>query len=776
MFFTKYPHPANFSFVSEYDPESGRARIGERDFVLKCTSYEGGYWHIGANNADVWLPNLSLQPLDTPAIVKDNSVCIGAAFDLALRSNDGRTLVETVPGEGFGVSGEASLFQFVVPPDAAYFGMGEKCFGKLELSGIRTKFWSTDVWSDFHWGQWGSHPVDPPYFSTPYLAVQSATGWIGFLLHNPGVTFMETPGNDQTRVFVEWQRTANNLILGSENGEPNLWVFHAPNLAELTRKLQNLVGKTPLPPLWSLGFHQSRWGYGGHKDLLELDSKFEKYETPCSGLWLDLDYMDGYRIFKTDIKQFPHGAQATTDALKKNDRRIVPIIDPGVKKEAGYSVYDDGMEAGVFCKNTEGAEYVGLVWPGETVFPDFTQPAARTWWKRYAKDFRASGFGAAWVDMNDPSTGPVDPTDMLFNDGREAHALHRNQYALGMQMATIEGFLEARPNERPFLLSRSGFIGSSRYSAVWTGDNLSNEHYLKQSIPTTLGMAISGLPFNGPDLGGFGGDADDELMVRWFQACLLFPFYRNHSTLDSRLEEPWRYPAKIRKLITHAIRLRYQFLPYLYQLFIAQEETGDAMVRPLIYDFNEPALSNVDHQYMVGSNVMQAPIVELGKDKREVVLPGDEPWFDLAHGKWIDPGVAKVRAKLAETPIYARNGAIIPLQPELPATNQIDLTRPMFLLCGTPGTSGALTYSADDGLTFDYRQGVRSTIQVSVEWTESGVQVTTQELLSGYGRIVPTWLLPDPDTALFVNGSRVSVEPTAMTLAGRELNLGTSTS
>lgn len=762
MFFTKFPHPANFVFVKGYDAKSEQAEVGDKHLELSARSFEGDIFHLQARDESRWLENLCLEPLDVPACNCECGIAVDRWANFEFRADDGALIARTVPGAAFGVCAEASLFQFEVAEDALFFGMGEKWFNRMELSGIRTKFWNTDVWSDFHWGQWSEHPVDPPYLSVPYLAMRTSAGWTGFLLHNPGTTFMETPGRDTTRVFVEWQRTARHLLLGSECGQPHLWIIHGKTLGELTEKLQKLIGTTPLPPLWALGYHQSRWGYGGHKDLLELDAKFEKLGIPCTGLWLDLDYMDGFRIFEVSKRQFPDGPQVTAAALAKNRRRIVPIIDPGVKKEEGYRVYDDGKASGVFCQNPEGNEYVGLVWPGETVFPDFTVQGAREWWANYARAFRQSGFGACWVDMNDPSTGPVDPTGMLFRSGSQPHALHRNQYALGMQMATFHGFRAAVPNERPFILSRSGFIGTAKYSAVWTGDNISNEFYLGQSIPTTLGMSISGLPFNGPDVGGFGGDAGDELMARWFEACFLFPFFRNHSTLDSRLEEPWRYPAKTRKILAHYIRLRHQFLPYLYQLFVRQEELGEAIVRPLLYDFDDASLAEIGDQFMIGPWLMHAPIVKLGEESREVTLPGSDPWFDLSKGKWLNPGNHKVKAKLGTTPLFARSGAVVPLLPDLPTDNTMDLCRPLFLAVAQDGWTGRteFQYHADDGLTYDYQGGKRSTATVVLE----GQGVSWSQTSTGFGDIKPMFAL--------VGGADLNLgEPCELRLTGKKLEV-----
>ena len=212
--------------------------------------------------------------------------------------------------------------------------------------------------------------------------------------------------------------------------------------------------------------------------------------------------------------------------MKKLGRKVIPIIDPGVKFERGYSVYESGHRAKAFCENPQGREYVGLVWPGETVFPDFSLKPARDWWAKQVRDFASLGIQGAWLDMNDPSTGPADNGDMLFDHGRKTHDTYHNQYALGMAMASRQGFLEAHPDERTFMLCRSGSTGSNRYTAIWTGDNYSNYHHLKNSIATTLNLALSGIPFNGPDAGGFGGDTFPELIRDWYKAGFLFPVMR----------------------------------------------------------------------------------------------------------------------------------------------------------------------------------------------------------------------------------------------------------
>lgn len=737
MHLTKYPHPANFEYARGYDEASGLAIVGEGKVSVQTRSFAGGIRQLLVRDTARWLPDPHLAELFPPELGDPSGICLEDDMTVTVRDDRGRAVLRGRTGESFGVSGKAFLMQFEVPDDARFYGMGEKLFGRIELSGIRTRFWNTDVWSDFHWAQWGSHPSDPPYCSVPYVACKAGDAWVGVYVHNPGPVFMQTPGRDDTRVFVEWQRTPRNLVVGSSEGEPNVWFLVDSTLRGLTAKFQRLLGTTPLPPLWSLGFHQSRWGYGGERDLLELDRLFARHGIPCSGLWLDLDYMDGYRVFTVASEQFPNGARPVSDQLAKNGRRIVPILDPGVKKEPGYAVYEEGMAAGLFCRNEVGKPFVGLVWPGETVFPDFTQARVREWWARLVADLARQGFGAFWIDMNDPSTGPVEPEGMLFADGTQPHELHRNQFALGMQLATKAGLEAARPAERPFVLSRSGSAGTARHAAVWTGDNVSNHFYLRNSIPTSLGMSISGIPFNGPDIGGFGGDAHDELMVRWFQAGFLFPFCRNHTTADSRREEPWEYPAPARRAITRFIRLRYRLMPYLYNLFVQHEASGEPILRPLLYEFEEPGLEDLGDEFMIGPSLLQAPVLEPETNSRRVVLPGGDPWLCARTGRWRQPGRHTVTTSLATTPLYLRHGAVVPMLGFEPRSAESDWSRVAFLLAAPPGWVGKSEYSyaVDDGTTLEYRAGKRSVLVVRAEGDGKSVQASATMASDGFGPI-----------------------------------------
>ena len=771
MYFTKYPHPANFTYAEGFDPTSGDLSLGKGGFRASIEVYEGEIYHVSVGNPNLWGPNKCLETLRLPEPSSDSRLSVDSRFNLRFRSESGGHLLSSPEGKGFGISGESWLFRLNVGSDARFYGMGEKTFGRMELSGLRTKFWNTDAWSDFHHAHYSEHPVDPPYFSLPYVVIRHGSEYIGVLLHNPYATFFETPGSDETRAFAEWKETSRNFIAGSEGGQADIWILYGPSLPELTRKLQRMVGLTPRPPTWALGYHQSRWGYGGHEDLLELDRRFAAEQIPCDSLWLDLDYMVGYRIFKTSEEMFPTGVEDTALQLAKNGRRIVPIIDPGVKFDPGYAVYDDGHEKGVFCRNPEGREFIGMVWPGETVFPDFSMDSVRDWWADYVKQFACEGFGAAWVDMNDPSTGPVDPDGMLFQNGTEPHAAFHNQYALGMQMASRGGFLKARPHERPFLLSRSGFIGSSLHSAIWTGDNLSNYAYLAQSVPTSVGMSISGLPFNGADVGGFGGDADEQLILDWFKSAFLFPFMRNHAVKGCRQQEPYAYPARTAETLRRYIRLRYKFIPYLYNLFIEQERDGDPILRPLFYHFDAPELDLINDQFLVGPFVLQAPFLDRATKLRDLVLPGTEPWYDASTGDWTPAGSVTVKRSQSSTPLYFRAGAVVPLQAGTPTDNTKELRKVNFHVFVPEAWNGETTvrYRADDGISFAYQTGKESEIVVKLLSVDGHLAVVTEQMAEGYGAIEPTFVVHGTPKSLRVDGHAVAIQNLKVTLTGKAL-------
>ncbi len=648
--------------------------------------------------------------------------------------------LRTREGQGFGLCGKKWIMVFDGEEDMRFYGMGEK-HGPLEKTGIRTRFWNTDVFSDFPKAAVNQAKVDPLYVSVPYLLLVRPGFAVGILLDNPFSVFMNIAAVEGI-AQVSAAANGKRLSLGSPDGKPVVYFILGKTPAEVTRKYQRLCGPTPLPPLWALGHHQCRWGYQSEADLRELARNFRQYQIPNDGLWLDIDYMDGFRVFTFDSKSFRSPAKQIK-SLTSDGWRICPILDPGVRSDPGYEVYDSGLERNLFCLTAEGRPYVGFVWPGRTVFPDFSLAETRSWWAERVSRFAETGIAGVWIDMNDPSTGSADYEEMRFGRGKSDHASYHNQYALGMQMATREGLLQARPNERPFVVSRSGFVSTGRFSAIWTGDNVSNYVHLAQSIPVCLNLSLSGIPFVGADVGGFGLECTPSLLVAWYKAAFLFPFFRNHSGKWSSHQEPWAKGAGARILITHYIRLRYKLLPYLYSLFAAQARTAEPILRPLFFEFpgeGRNDLSRIQDQFMVGPAIMQAPFVEEESRRREVLLPPGF-WYDAPGGGWVrgDRRVV-VQADQRTTPLYFREGSIVPMLRGEPRDNRSDLSSiELHLFLSRRGTSspenpirGEAQY--DDGHTFDFRNPDGRSFLRTACWTKKGrLFVDFSDSDMGYG-------------------------------------------
>ena len=779
MYMHKHFYPLNFVFGTDYDAETGRFLVGNQELSLRIDTYAGDIYRLGVDGLEWSAPPTQTEfrfPRSAPPGAGDTTLDIAEDLTFSWRDNSGNILLESQPGQGVGFSGEASIFMFATAASPLFYGMGEKC-GALERSNVRTKFWNTDVFGDFAEAVHAANQADPMYVSVPYLIVRSNNTYVGLLLDNACETFIST--TDKTTIEGNViESSQGGFHLGCANGRPVLYLIYGPSLRELTRKLQNLVGTTPLPPLWALGHHQCRWGYEDQDDIEYVDANYAANDIPLDGIWLDIDYMDGYRVFTFDREKFPSLEKVLDDMLARN-RHVVPILDPGVKIDPGYTVYADGVRQDVFCKNAAGTDFVGIVWPGETVFPDFSRESARKWWADRVASFASRGLYGAWLDMNDPSTGTVNPEGMRFEGGKWPHYAFRNQYALGMARATRHGFLKAHPGHRPFLLCRSGFTGSSQYTAIWTGDNHSNYAHLRGSIPTSLNLSLSGIPFNGPDIGGFADDVTEPLMIHWQKAAFLFPVHRNHSIRESKPQEPWRFSASALKILRHYVRLRYRFLPYLYNLFIKQEEVGDPVLRPLFYEFEDTSrvqLGHIDDQFLVGPALMQAPVLGEEKERKAVLPPG--AWYDYAEGKWIGGNCQMTVHDAPErTCLLGREGCLVPMRPQSSTETRTDLTDVELhvLLNRCSEVAVSEDYVCDDGESFRYREGARSRLSVDAHVRNEKLTIHITPTHSGAGpvRVRPVLYDTFQAVSVYVDGAvkPVRFRPAGTTFAGEEVTL-----
>ena len=402
-------------------------------------------------------------------------------------------------------------------------------------------------------------------------------------------------------------------------------------MAELTR----LTGHMELPPLWALGYQQCRFSYQPDARVREIADTLRMLRIPSDVIWMDIDYMDSYKIFTFSPKEFPQPAQLN-DYLHRQNFKAVYMIDPGVKAEEGYFVDDQGTRGDYWVKDRDGQPYVGNVWPGPCHFPDFTRPEVRHWWATLYKDFMATGIDGVWNDMNEPSvfggpggTMPVDnrhgiaPSNLppmgeaisgaalpLQSEGAggRLHLRYHNVYGLNMVRASRDGLLLANPQKRPFILSRSNFLGGHRYAATWTGDNLSSWDQMWLSIPMTLTLGLSGQPFNGPDIGGFCESADADLLAHWTAMGVFFPFVRNHTIKGSANQEPWAFGDEVLQVCRTAIERRYRLLPYIYTLFREASLDGMPVMRPLFMaDPKDLSLRREDRAFLLGGDLMVVP-------------------------------------------------------------------------------------------------------------------------------------------------------------------------
>ncbi|MCK4912987.1 MAG: DUF5110 domain-containing protein [Planctomycetes bacterium] len=501
-----------------------------------------------------------------------------------------------------------------------------------------------------------------------------------------------------------WVNLVNGIEFSSAENFPVI-IINRNSPQEVLTALANLIGKMPLPPRWSLGYHQCRWSYYPASRVMEIANGFRSRNIPCDVIWMDIDYMDGFRIFTFDKKGFPNPAELN-DALHKMGFKSIWMIDPGVKAEKGYFVYDQGCSGDHWVKTADGKEYNGKVWPGDCAFPDFTRPETRKWWAGLYKDFMATGIDGVWNDMDEPAvfksaTGTM-PLDNVHRGGGKlpqgTHAQYHNVYGMLMVRATREGILTANPDKRPFVLTRANFIGGHRYAATWTGDNTSDWNHLEDSVSMALNLGLSGQPFSGPDIGGFCEDGDGKLFARWMGVGALLPFARGHTCKGNMDKEPWSFGENVERSCRAALERRYRLLPYLYTLFYEASVTGLPVMRPLF--FAEPTnlkLRSEDSAFLLGGDLLVEP--QLKESSKETVPELTGVWREISL-------VGENPAKDANQPVLKiRSGAIIPLGKVVQNTTEDSLDPLTLLVCLDENGLAEGTLYEDAGDGFGYRKG-----------------------------------------------------------------------
>ncbi|MBW4697094.1 MAG: glycoside hydrolase family 31 protein [Aphanocapsa lilacina HA4352-LM1] len=596
-----------------------------------------------------------------------------------------------------------------------FYGFGERT-GLLDKLSQRKTNWTSDALD------YGSL-TDAMYQAIPfYIALRPGLAY-GVYFNTTFRSHFDLGGDEPGRLRLETQ-----------GPQLEYYLIYGPTPAEVLATYTELTGTMELPPIWALGYHQCRWSYGSEAEVRELAYEFRSRRIPCDVIHLDIDYMRGYRVFTWSPKRFADPSGLIAD-LADQGFRTVAIVDPGVKYEleAGYAVFDEGLQKDYFVRQADGRLFHGYVWPDKAVFPDFMRAEVRAWWSSWHKQLTKMGVAGIWNDMNEPA---ID--DRPFGDGgnkisfpldapqgdlaeRTTHAETHNLYGQMMVRACREGLTQLRPIERSFVLTRAGFAGVQRYAAVWMGDNQSQWEHLEMSLPMLLNMGLSGVAFVGADIGGFAENATAELFTRWMQVGVLYPLMRAHSALGTARHEPWVFGEPVENICREYIELRYRLLPYLYSLFWRASTAGEPVLRPLLYHYpDDERTYHLHDQVMLGSALMAAPVLRPGVDCRAVYLPGGT-WYDWWSGEGhTGPGRILAAAPLERLPLFVRAGAAIPMAPVRQHTGDWPPTGMIWRVWPGHGTG---TLYEDDGYSFAYRKHHWALTTVRVE----GTRVTFDE-------------------------------------------------
>lgn len=582
-------------------------------------------------------------------------------------------------------------------PQRRYYGLGERT-GFLDKKGRAWTNWTTD--DPIH-----APDTDPLYQAHPFLiGLEEGQAW--------GLYLDETWRTVFDLASVEDYQS----ILRTDGPTFDLYLIPGPTPKEVIEHYTALVGRAALPPLWALGYHQCRYSYAHQELALEVAREYRQRDIPLDALWLDIDYMEGFKVFTFSSERFPD-PKPFTAALSGMGVKTVTIVDPGVKKEAGYPVYEEGHAQDFFIHTHRDEELWGEVWPNPAVWPDFTRPEVRAWWGSLHGFYLENGVAGIWNDMNEPAAFTVMGRELpktnrtlptSARQGGRYHAETHNLYGYGMCQATHEGLKRLRPDQRPFILTRSGFSGIQKYAFVWTGDNHSYWEHLEGSIPMLLNLGMSGVPFVGADIGGFSAHADGELLTRWTWLGAFYPFMRNHSGKTSRRQEPWVFGEPWESHIREAVRFRYRLLPYTYTLAQEAAQTGLPLMRAMVLEFpQDPEVAALHDQFMFGPDLLVAPALRPGQRQRLIYLPEGE-WEEAWTGeRYQGPLYVPVPTPYHQIPAFQRAGSAIPTTEVAPHTTDAYWEHLNWFVVPGPEIHGVLYEDLGEG----YGPGVWSRLE-----------------------------------------------------------------
>ncbi|MGB8322585.1 MAG: TIM-barrel domain-containing protein [Candidatus Acidiferrum sp.] len=666
-----------------------------------------------------------------------------STLSLSITDLEGNVVQEDVPAWPPDFHQDAFRIYKKMPADEHYFGLGDKT-GGLDRRAHAFRMWNTDAFLF-------QESTDPIYKSIPFFLTMRAGRSAGVLVDNTWSSSFDFGTVDR-----------NKYSFGAEGGPIDYYVFCGPDPKQVIRTYAWLTGLPPLPPLWSLGFQQSRYSYETEARVREIAARLRADKIPADVLYLDIDFQQEHRPFTVDTTKFPHFAQMLAD-LKRENFHVVAITDLHIARLPGadYAPYDSGVAGDHFVKNADGSTYVGSVWPGPSVFPDFTQQETREWWGTLYKNFLADGVAGFWNDMGEPSvfltpllTMPDNAQHRIdepgFRPRTASHLEIHNVFGMENSRATYEGLLKLEPDVRPFVLTRATYAGGHRYAATWTGDNTASWNHLRLTTPMLLNLGLSGFGLCGADVGGFIGTPGPELLTLWTELGTFQPIDRNHANKGSGDKEVWVHGPEQEAIRRRYIEERYRLLPYLYTLTEELSRTGLPIVRPLFLEFpaatedRHPLDLDAGNEFLLGPDLLVAPPPFAEQpDKYPLKLPPGI-WYDYWTGVQVQensaqPPVAKppallIQPRLDTLPVYVREGSIIPMQPLIQSTEETPqgpLTLRVY-----PGKPCHGTLYLDDGKTFAYTRGDFLRMEFSCEPTATGISLHIGEQ---QGTFHPWW-------------------------------------
>ncbi len=670
------------------------------------------------------------------------------------RTADGSMVVQDIEEGTAWDSDSGLIFTRKAAPDGeAYFGLGARG-GPVNRRGRRIVMNNVDrdAYGEF---------TDPLYISVPFFyGAKDAQAW-GVFLDNPATPFFDLDSEKK-----------GEILFGATAGELDYYVFSGPATWTVANSYARLTGFTPLPPKWALGFHQSRYGYKSQAEFLALAERLRREKFPCDVLWFDIDYMDRKRNFTWDAAAFPDPA-AMNRQLAAQGFRSINIVEPL------FTIQDPNWYLldllGYLLKNPDGTSNVSRIWYGSVGFLDFTLTSAREWYKSQLSSFmRDYGVSGIWQDLNEPAQNYFPYVQYNFDGVPRPDSEARNVYALHMAMATSEAMRALKPMERPWAISRSGFSGVQRYAANWSGDTLSTFDSLRVSLQMTLSMGVSGQNFFGHDIGGFLGSPSYELYQRWLEFGSLIPLFRSHATNTTEAREPWSFGEQEAQRIRETISFRYQLLPYLYTVFKEASDTGLPVISPLwFYDLGDSGTYDEDTSFLLGRDLLVAPVIAEGARSREVYLPRGSDWVEF-HSKNVYSGgqMVNVDAPLGTVPMFVRAGAILPLGPVVQHTGEPAAQGLMLhVFPGGDGDAESDVYE-DDGVSINYLAGQSTRTQYK--------SIKVQEYRALFGqRLGHGYALPERGLTVLYYGvaqapARVEMNGAVLARASSQSNLPAS--